>query len=119
MSLGACVAPAWKAAINADIDRIGAIVWLGSRAFHHYLTTQVATGKATLPADDNAFFGGTPDLSAEGSCFTVQCPDTLNVASRREAAFVAWREEWRTTVADELPAAASVSVGGLWLLSAV
>ena len=35
-SLGGCVAPEWKAAINADIDRIGAIVWLGSRAFHHF-----------------------------------------------------------------------------------
>ena len=30
-SLGACVAPAWKAAINADIDRIGVIVWFSSR----------------------------------------------------------------------------------------
>ena len=29
-SLGACVAPAWKAAINTDIDRIGAIVWFSS-----------------------------------------------------------------------------------------
>ena len=106
-SLGACVAPAWKAAINADIDRIGAIVWLGSRAFHHYLTTQVATGKATLPADDNAL------ARLIKACFTVQCTHTVDTASRREAEFVAWREEWRNTVADRLPPAACVSVGGL------
>ena len=52
-SLGKSVSSEWKAAINADIERIGTIVWLGSRAFLHYLTTSVATGKTTLPCDDN------------------------------------------------------------------
>ena len=46
-SLGKSVSSEWKAAINADIERIGTIVWLGSRAFLHYLTTSVATGKTT------------------------------------------------------------------------
>jgi hypothetical protein len=47
-SLGKSVSSEWKAAINADIERIGTIVWLGSRAFLHYLTTSVATGKTTV-----------------------------------------------------------------------
>jgi len=47
------------------------------------------------------------------ACFTVQCTHTVDTASRREAEFVAWREEWRATVGDRLPPAACVSVGGL------
>ena len=52
-SLGSSVKLAWKKAIQADTERMGTIVWLGSRAFLHYLTTNVATGKTTLPCDDN------------------------------------------------------------------
>ena len=87
-ALGACVAPAWKAAINHDVERVGAIVWLGSRAFHHYLTTRVATGKATLPDDDNAL------ARLVKACFTAQCADTHKTAARRAPAFVEWRAEW-------------------------
>ena len=74
-SLGKSVSSEWKAAINADIERIGTIVWLGSRAFLHYLTTSVATGKTTLPCDDN----GLNRLIK--ACFTVHCDGTVEVAS--------------------------------------
>ena len=76
-SLGKSVSSEWKAAINADIERIGTIVWLGSRAFLHYLTTSVATGKTTLPCDDN----GLNRLIK--ACFTVHCDGTVEVASRK------------------------------------
>lgn len=106
-SLGASVTPAWKAAINADIERIGAIVWLGSRAFHHFLTTRVATGKATLPNDDNAL------ARLIKACFTVHCTGASNTAARRAPDFVEWRTEWEADVASHLPGACAVSVGGL------
>ena len=48
-SLGSSVKLAWKKAIQADTERMGTIVWLGSRAFLHYLTTNVATGNTMLP----------------------------------------------------------------------
>ena len=106
-SLGSAVPPEWKAAINVDVNRIGSIVWLGSRAFLHYLTTQVATGKTTLPATDNAL------NRLVKTCFTVACSGTLNTASRRDPAYVAWKAEWDAHVAAHLPQAAAVSVSGL------
>ena len=81
-SLGKSVSSEWKAAINADIERIGTIVWLGSRAFLHYLTTSVVTGKTTLPCDDNSL------NRLIRACFTVHCDDTNMVASRETPPFV-------------------------------
>ena len=108
-SLGKSVSSEWKAAINADIERIGTIVWLGSRAFLHYLTTSVATGKTTLPCDDN----GLNRLIK--ACFTVHCDGTVEVASLpdKTPAFVEWRHVWETQVAPHLPKVARVSIKGL------
>jgi len=61
---------------RADRDHLG----LGSRAFLHYLTTSVATGKTTLPCDDN----GLNRLIK--ACFPVHCDGTVEVA-----------ENWSTT----------------------
>ena len=64
----------------------------------------VATGKATLPPDDN----GLKRLIS--ACFTVNCDDTQR---RSDALFVEWRAKWDASVAPVLPEATRVSVKGL------
>ena len=106
-SLGSSVKLAWKKAIQADTERMRTIVWLGSRAFLHYLTTNVATGKTTLPCDDDSL------NRLIRACFTVHCDDTKKVASRGTPPFVQWRDLWESTVARHLPQGGRVSVKGL------
>lgn len=88
---------------RADRDHLG----LGSRAELHYLTTSVATGKTTLPCDDN----GLNRLIK--ACVPVHCDGTVEVASRKTPAVVEWRRVWETQVAPHLPKVARVSIKGL------
>ena len=64
----------------------------------------VATGKATLPLDDN----GLKRLIS--ACFTVNCDNTQR---RSDSSFVEWRALWDASVAPVLPEATRVSVKGL------